>query len=73
VLLPDTGGPRGSLDPPYELALGLLAAGRRRGRRLRPLARSEPGGTERSVRCSLTIRWLVTHESTESWCKGFVG
>ena len=34
--------------------------------RLHPLVRNGPGRTEQSVLSSLTIRWLVTHESTES-------
>ena len=57
----------------------VLAAGRCRARaRLHPLVRNGPGRTEleggvvrptpnrQSVLSSLTIRWLVTHESTES-------
>jgi hypothetical protein len=54
--------------------LRYLAAGRCRGDHgFAPWSEAHQERTERSVLGSLTIRWLVTHESTESWPKGLVG
>ena len=62
------GGPphRGSPSS-FLFAPGSPAAGRGRPLgRPRPLVEAHQGGAERSAPRSLTMRWLVTHESTES-------